>query len=221
MPNPKASIKYSEFDPSLVKFGPVGRYSKGGKFVPLYGPSKQRIVIQTAILSWPFGVSIYENPRTGEKTYSIDVAFRDLQTDPKIKTFYDKMLELNEVVLSEAADPSCSWFGKPMSKEVLNEIYRPLVKQPKDPRYSPTMKIKIPVAKGVPTPEFYNEAKELVSLDSITKGCTIVCILELRPVWFVNKTFGVTWQLVQACITGRASAGGPQKFNGYAFLDEN
>ncbi|KAH7621842.1 hypothetical protein NADE_004441 [Nannochloris sp. 'desiccata'] len=79
-----------------------------------------------------------------------------------------------------------------------------------------TVKIKIPVDKsGVPTAEIYNEAKELVSLDSITKGSSITCLLELAPVWFVNKTFGLTWKLVQAAVTP-----GPQNITGYSILEE-
>lgn len=182
-----------------------------------YGPGKQRVYLQTPSLVCPFGVSTYEEPRSGEKTFSIDVAFKNLN-DPKLKAPYDAMHELDQMTLSIAEANSVPWFGKQMSKEVIEGVYRPLIKQPKDPKFSPTMKIKVPVVKGVPTPEIYNEAKELVSLDSITKGCSIMCILELRPVWFVNKTFGLTWQLVQAGITDRGSTRA-QKFKKCAFLD--
>lgn len=103
-----------------------------------------------------------EDPKTGEKSYSIDVAFRDLRTDPAIKKFHDTMLD--NVILSKAEERSQEWFGNPMPSDVIAEFYRPLVKAPKDPRYSPTMKIKIPVSKqGVPTPEIYSETKEIGS----------------------------------------------------------
>lgn len=181
MVDQKKIITSSEFKPTDLNFAPPGHYSKGGKFVPLsYGPGKQRVNLQIPSLFCPFGVSVFQDPRTAEKTYSIDVAFKDL-TNPKQKACFDAMLHLDQLVLSKAADPSNTWFDKPMSKEMLAELYRPLIKQPKDPRYSPSMKIKIPVAKGVPTTEFYNEARERVTIDSITKGCSIMCILELRP----------------------------------------
>jgi hypothetical protein len=208
---------YSDFDPALINFEPIARNKRGGKVCYLsYGPSKQRIYLQTPPnVSCPFGVGIFEDEKTGDKSYSIDIAFRDLQTDPKMKKFYDKMLEINNVVLARAVERSTEWFGKTMSKDVVREFYRPLVKDPKDQKYSPTMKIKIPMANGVPVPDIYSEAREKVALDYITKGSTLRCLLELRTVWFVNKNFGVTWQLVQTGVTSR-----PQKFVGYAFKED-
>ncbi|KAG7672069.1 hypothetical protein KSW81_004952 [Nannochloris sp. 'desiccata'] len=110
----------------------------------------------------PKGSVVYEDPKTGQKSYSIDVAFKDLD-DPQTKGFSDTMLALNHVTLNKAVEHSKDWFGKDMPMETIREFYRPLIKHPKDPRYSSTMKIKIPVDKsGVPTPVVYNEAKELV-----------------------------------------------------------
>jgi len=210
-------IKNSEFNPALLHFEPAGNYSKGGKFVPVsYGPGKQRIYMQPIKLLCPFGVSIFEDQRTGGKSYSIDVAFN--LADPVTKAFHDTMIDINRVTLKKAVERSKDWFGKDMPMEMVSELYRDLIKHPKDPRYSPTMKIKIPVDKaGVPTAEIFNEAKERVSLDSITKGSSITCLVELAPVWFVNKTFGLTWKLVQARVTERP----PQRVGGqYAFIDE-
>ncbi|KAG7674766.1 hypothetical protein KSW81_006186 [Nannochloris sp. 'desiccata'] len=216
MPNPKAIVKASAFNPALLNFDAAGRYPKGGKFVSVsYGPEKQRVYMQTINLSCPFGLSTYVDPKTGQKSYSIDVAFKDLG-DPHTKGFHDTMLALNHVTLNKAVELSKDWFGKEVPMEMIREFYRPLIRQPKDPRYSPTMKIKIPVDKsGVPTAEIYNEAKERVSIDSIAKGSSITCIIELSPVWFVNKTFGLTWKLVQAAVTP-----GPQNFAGYSLLEE-
>ncbi|KAG7674337.1 hypothetical protein NADE_008096 [Nannochloris sp. 'desiccata'] len=150
MPNPKTIVRASEFDPALLNFDPVD----------------QRVYIQTINLSCRFGVSVYEDPKTGQKSYSIDVAFKDLD-DHHTKAFYDTMFDIDFVTRDKAVDLSKDWFGKEMPMEMIREFYRPLIKHPKDPRYSPTMKIKIPVDKsGVPTAEIYNEAKELVSLDS-------------------------------------------------------
>ncbi|KAG7674162.1 hypothetical protein KSW81_005997 [Nannochloris sp. 'desiccata'] len=133
-----------------------------------------------------------------------------------MKNFHGLMPAIDDVIVSMGVENSQDWFCKPLPEGTIREFHRPLVKQPKDPKYSPIMKIKIPVDKsGVPTAEIYNEAKERVSIDSIAKGSSITCIIELSPVWFVNKTFGLTWKLVQAAVTP-----GPQNFAGYSLLEE-
>lgn len=209
-------ILYSNFDPKLINFDPITRNKKGGKMCYMsYGPTKKRIFLQTPPnMACPFGVGQYVADN-GDISYSIDVAFRDLDTDPKMKLMYDKMAALNEVMLNQAVKNSAEWLGKAMSKDVVAEFYRSLIKDPKDPKYSPTMKIKIPMSNGQPTADIFTEDKEKTNLDYVTKGSTVRCLVELKAVWFVNKTFGCTWQLVQAGVTTR-----PQKFSGWAFKED-
>jgi hypothetical protein len=208
---------YTNFDASLINFDPITRNKRGGKMCYMsYGPAKKRIFVQTPPLACPFGVGQYVDEKSGEISYSIDVAFRDLETDAKTKTFYDKMLGLNDVILTHAVKNSGEWLGKTMSRDVVAEFYRSLIKDPKDPKYSPTMKIKIPLVNSQPSVDIFSEDKEKVALDYVTKGSTIRCILELKAIWFVNKNFGCTWQLVQAGVVSR-----PQKFVGWAFKDDD
>lgn len=212
-------ILYSNFDAAQINFDPITRNKKGGKMCYMsYGPNKKRIFVQTPPnLACPFGVSKYEDEKSGDISYSIDIAFRDMDTDPKMKVFYDKMAELNEVMLAQAVKNSTEWMGKTMSRDVIAEFYRSLIKEPKDPKYSPTMKIKIPMSNGAPSVDIFTEDKEKTTIDYITKGTTLRCLLELKTVWFINKTlFGCTWQLVQAGVTSR-----PQKFNGWAMLKDD
>lgn len=213
MANKSAIILYSEFDPSLINFDPIARNRRGGKICYLsYGPDKRRICLQTPVCATPFGVSVFEDEKTGEKSYSLDLSFKDLATDPKMKKFYDTMNKLNEVILGKAVERSQEWFDKTMSKDVLGEFYRPLVKLPKDPKYNPTMKVKIPMRDGTPQSDLYSENRDKVPMDYLLKGSTVKCLLEVRTVWFVNKNFGVTWQLAQGAVVSR-----PQKLVGYSF----
>jgi hypothetical protein len=121
-------IKHSVFNPTLLTVNGLRRYGNGGKFCPVsYGPNNQAINLQTPFnLFCPFGVSVWDNK--GEKSYSINVSFQDLQTDPRMKNLYDTMLELDEYILDKATEKSLAWFGKPLTREVLAGLYRPLVK---------------------------------------------------------------------------------------------
>lgn len=219
MASTNSIILYSNFDTTLINFDPVSKNKNGGKMCYMsYGPSKKRIYVQTpANLACPFGISKYEDVKTGEVSYSLDATFRDMDSDPKMKLFHDKMDELNERILTEAVKNSGEWFGKPMSKDVIQEFYRNIIKLPKDPsKYAPILKIKIPMSNGQPNVDIFSEDKEKVDIQYVTKGSTLRCIMELKAIWFINKNFGVTWQLVQAGVTTR-----PQKFEGWAFKDDD
>ncbi len=205
---------YKNFEPALINFDPPALNKNKGKVVYLsYGPAQARIFLQTPKLSAPFGVSTFVDEKTGQVVESVDLSFKGMDTDPTVKLFHDKMMSLNETILSKGVKESAQWLGKAMSRDVISEFYRSVVKEPKDPKYSPTMKVKVsPMA----PPEVYNENREKVGLDYVDKGSTVRAIIALRSVWFVNKTFGVTWQLVQLAVIDR-----PQVFKTFSFLPED
>ena len=211
---------YSAFDATTLQFSPLEKNKKGGKIVNLFttsGNEKKRIVMQTPTLAVPFGVTPYQEATTGEiQSYSIDVSFRNAETDPRIAEFLARMRQMDDVLLDTAVARSKEWLGKSMSKDLVQEFLRKLVKDPANKQYPPVMKIKVPVVNGEPTAQFYDENRQPVGIDYITKGCTIKMILELSPsVWFVNKNFGVTWRLLQAAVVSR-----PRRLDGYAFADD-
>lgn len=213
---------YSAFDASKLTFAPLEKNKKGGKMVSLFPPIgedgiKKRVVIQTPVVAVPFGVTPYQEATTGEiQSYSIDISFRGHETNPEIADFLARMRHLDDVLLDAAVANSKEWFGKTMSKDVVKEFIRKLVKEPTNPQYAPVMKVKVPVVRGEPVSKFFDENKQPVPIDYITKGSTVKMILELSPsVWFVNKNFGVTWKLSQAKVESR-----PCNMDAYAFCDE-
>ena len=116
-------IKYSDFNASLINFDVPKMNRAGGKMVYLsYGPQKQRIFVQTPVVPLPFGVSPYADKQSGAiQSYSVDLAFKDLETNANTKLFYDKMKELDKVLVSEGVKRSAEWFGKIKAKETINE----------------------------------------------------------------------------------------------------
>lgn len=212
---------YSAFDAAALQFGPVDKNKKGGKMVPLHMPStdgsKKRIMIQTPVVAVPFGVTPYQEATTGEiQSYSIDISFRNLETDPRIADFLARMRQLDDVLLDTAVKNSKEWFGKSMNKDVVREFVRKMVKEHASGQYPPVMKVKVPVVNGEPTSQFYDENRQPVPIDYIIKGSTVKMILELSPMWFVNKNFGVTWKLLQAAVVSR-----PRRLDNYAFCDDS
>lgn len=208
---------YTDFDPRNLRFGALEKNKKGGKFVNVSLPSSKRAIIQTPEVSVPFGVTANQEAATGEiQSYSIEVSMRNPHDNRGIQPFLDRMLALDDVLLEAAVANSKEWFGKSMSKDVVAELLRKLVRQPANPQYPPQVKIKVPLSNGKVTSRFFDENCNEVSMDYVTKGCTVKMILELGSVWFVNKNFGVTWRLVQAAVTSRKD-----QFDAYAFATDD
>lgn len=125
-------IPASKFESAAVRFGAVEKNKMGGKFVPIVDENgqKYRLTIQTPALALPFGISAYrERPEADVSSYSIDVSFRGMETDPKIAEFLERMKSFDEHMLVSAAKHSKEWYGgKQKSKEILEDSYRRLVK---------------------------------------------------------------------------------------------
>ena len=212
-------VLYTAFSAADVQFGAVDRNRNGGKFVPLLGPDggKKRFTIQTPVLSMPFGVSAYrEKPDAEVQSYSIDVSFRNLDTDPKLAEFLDKMRQLDARMLDASVERCKEWFGgKQKSRDTLEDNYRKLIKDHPEGKYPPVMKIKIPITNGQPSALFFDENRQPVPIEYLTKGCTIKLIIEMDRVWFVNNTFGVSWRAAQGAVVSR-----PSRMDTYSMLDD-
>lgn len=204
------------FEPASVTFGSVEKTKKGGKVVYIgTGPDgKGRLSIQTPTLFMPFGVTPYQdNPGGDIQSYSVDMSFRG--DDPKVKEFQRKIEELDEVLIQTATDNSEAWFGKKMTRELVTEFYRKLLNN-KNPAYPPVIRTKVGVGfNGEISARFYDEQRNPVPIEYLTKGTAIKTICEISSVWFVNKTFGATLRLVQAAVVTK-----PNKLQEYAFQDD-
>lgn len=199
---------YSAFDPEKIVFGRLDKIRTGGKIVYIDYPGSRRVQIQTPTVSLPFGVNQPYQDGGDVQSYSIDLSFRGCESSPYMRDFLDKMLKFDRVVLAKGVENSKEWLGKAMGPEIVAEFFRPLVREPKDPQYAPTMKVKIPVVSGVPSAAFFDENKAPVTMDYLIKGTRAKFIIEASSVWFVNKNYGVTWRLVQALVVSRPSTSG-------------
>ena len=201
----------TDFAPSRLCFSSLIKNSQGGKqvFVSREG-TKTKIVLQTPAMTLPFGITSYQDAATGAiQSWSLDVSFRDNDD------FLGLMRELDTVMQDVATEKSQEWFGKPMTREIVSEFCRKMVKDPQNPQYSPTMKIKVPSVNGQETTKFYDENREVVPLEYVTKGSKVKVIMELSPVWFLNKNLGMTWKALQVAVISR-----PGTIEEFAFVDD-
>ena len=206
-------------DTTKLTYDSVKKNSSGGNIVYVKHDDKPKMTIQTCEVAAPFGLSTYTDDKTNTIRYSLDISFRGMDEDPKIKGFYDKMIELDEALLSEGVSRSKEWFGAKKSREVVENFYRPLVKPSKIPeKYAPTMKFKIQNDRnGNPSVECYDGSRKKVDItEALVPGSKVTAILECNSVWFVGKNmFGVSWRLLQLKISKS------DKISGFSFMEDS
>lgn len=210
-------ILAKNFDTNNVSLEDVKVNNLGGKVVYLKFDGQKKITMQTPRVAAPFGLSTYTDDKTGITKYSIDMSFKGMDADPKIEMLHNKMTNLDNMIITEAEKHSKEWFGKKMSKEVVEALYRPIVKLAKDPtKYAPTMKLKITnTSKGEMNVEAYDTKREKIDMKDVIPGSHIRGIIECGSIWFVNKQFGVSWRLVQVEVQK------PDKVSGFSFMEES
>ena len=108
---------------------------------------------------------------------------------------------------------------KKLSKEVVENFYRPLIKPAKDPeKYAPTMKLKIRQNRvGAMVIDCYDGDRQRVDiLEAVMPGSRVTAILECNSVWFVNKNmFGISWNIAQLKVQKS------DKIAGFSFMEED
>jgi hypothetical protein len=206
---------HNKFHNANITCSNVQKNKAGGNFVHLNYEGYKKIIVQTPFLSVPFGLSEFTTD-SGLIKYSTDVSFMNKMADTKIETFMNKMKSLDEFMIKLAVEHSVSWFGKKMSQEVVENLYRPILKESKDPeKYAPTMKLKIRNNDDKLQVESFDMQRNEFNLHSLIPGSKVRCIIELAPVWFVNKQFGLTFNIIQIQVDS------PSRMVGWSFNPED
>ena len=188
----------------------------GGKSVGiLNNMSKKSLLIQTPLMmNW--GVNVYENANN-TKSYDFSLQFpREEFGNDDTKSLLDMLVAFEEKVKLDAQKNSRDWFGKAtMSAEVVEALWSPMLKYPKDQSTgepdktrSPTLKVKLPVWDGEYKFELFDVAQNILIPNEdgrgpeelIQKGSNVACIIQCGGIWFANGKFGVTWKLYQGVV---------------------
>jgi hypothetical protein len=127
-------------------------------------------------------------------------------------------------MLDQGVKNSKQWFKGDKSREVLSELYTPVVKFAKDAEgnlkpYPPTVKITLKQRDGKFETQIYDDKKRPLTdvplEDVLVKGAIITTLIQCTGVWFAGGKFGLSWKAIQI----RADKV-PDSIRGFAFLDE-
>lgn len=211
-----------DFDVSKISYNDVRSLDNGGKVV-FVSYNKAPLVLQTPEMSAPFGLSKWAEDNRDDK-YTLDLSFRGMESRPSLAAFYDVLDTLDKKLVADGFANQQTWFkGKKYnSVEVLEALYTPLVKLPKDKntgevtnKYPATFKIKVPFKDGKFTCEVFDNNRQLVDLNTIpTKGARVAAIIQFMGLWFAGGKFGSSWKVIQMKVSPNA------RITGYAFADD-
>lgn len=214
-------INIKNFDINRITTKDIATRTTGFKSIPVrYEGNVLRF--QTPKMEQVFNVSEPLNTEGTNVLYGLDLSFRGEETDPKIKAFRETMGALDEFNLDYATKNSRELFGKTITREVVKEFQKPILKfsdkkMQSGAQYPPTMKTKLRFKMDRPGFEVYDKHKKLLDvyndqgmpdLGMYQHGTKMINLLEYGGLWVVNKSFGATWRVVQTLLCSQTDPKG-------------
>ena len=204
-------VHHSSFSPTDVKYGDLYKNKMGGKSVYLSYNDQKKFIIQLPKTRAPFGLSDFTDQASGRTSYSVDVS---LDNCDALQT---QLRGLDKLICKQIAKNSKAWLGKVHSEAVVTDaLYKPIVRDPSDPKYSPTVKLKVMTdPKGNFASRAFDHKRNEVSINTLEKGQSVQAIAHISQIWIIDNKCGVSIRLEQAKLTKTT------KLKAYAFLPES
>ena len=224
-------VQPSSFSVSKVSISQPKVLESGGKMAYLNYSDAKALVLQTPSLPSPFGLNIFD--KAGPPKYSVDLAMRGYQENPKVKAFYTALSALDEYMIDQGVKNSKLWFKSDMKREVVQAFYTPCVKFGKDKDgnqtpYPPNLKIQLRRSRDGAGFEcnFYDHkskgdpnAQPLKGVpveEMLVKKVEITALVQCTGVWFAGGKFGLSWKALQMRLDSV-----PAAIRGNAILDDD
>ena len=215
-------IRSEDFDISKVGYSEPKKLAHGGNAVYLQYEGNP-LILQTGFMTLPWSMGRYEG--TDGVKYSIDLSFKGLEGDDKLKNLYSVLNSLDDKLVKDGVSNSMSWFKKKkVSEDIMREFYNRQIKLSKDKetgepdgKYPATFKVKVPFKDGVFGCNVYDSKKNLIESDLsdvLVKGCQVQCLIQCVGLWFAGGKYGCSWKAVQMKVKP------PTGLHGYSFLDD-
>jgi len=209
-----------QIDVTKLKYSEVKTLKSGAKSVYInYGTEK--LTIQTPPLHLPYGISppYSEKEKKEEVTNdkfipgsALDLSFRGMDENNKIKLFHDKLKEIEQKIIDDAFENRQAWFKDDFddNKAFVKKLFSPIVKIDKDPntgkevgKYPPTFKAKVPnkyLSEEADIDCYDMENNPLVFNDILKslKGAKAVVIVQLNGLWMAGGKYGCSWKVCTA-----------------------
>lgn len=175
----------------------------------------ERLRLQTAPeMKVPFGLNIYTAEGGGQAKHSINLSFNGYQQEGEVKSFYDAVSSLDSSVIDQAVANSKAWFGKQLSREVIQAFYTPSIKFGNDSskNYPPTIKLNLRRNGDAYETKFYDltgKPYRGIPVDEMLgKGALVTALIEASDIWIAaSGKFNIRWNVSQIIVHKVPSSG--------------
>lgn len=224
---PKEIISGESFNVEKdIKYSKPKVNASGGKSVGILNATTNSATYVSTPLMMTWGVSAFEDKKTGEKSYSMSLQFPSEEYNtPAISKFRANIEKFEQKIKTDALGNQKEWFGKStMTKDHIEMFWTPILKFAKgengepDHKKNPTLNVKIPIWEGVWNAELFDTQsrkifpdatnEHITPVDLIAKGSHVAVVLQCGGVWFAGGKFGVTWKLFQAVVKPKTTLRG-------------
>lgn len=232
-------VKIEDFDLSKVSVSDINVNKYGGKSVYInYDNNKKPLYLSLPSMVAPFGLNRWqdENNKDSAPKFSLILSFNGMESNPKLKTCYEKLKAFDDKIVDIAVENSKKWFKKKKSKAVIEELYNSIILQDEEKKYAPKFrKINIRSSQETRAADgqkvdkllctFYdckqkNEHRKPLMIDvepsKIVKRTVFKrTLIRCKSLYLLGSKFGLTWQLEQAKVEF------PMLLNQYALGDSD
>ena len=210
----------TQFDATQIKFTAPKANASNGKSVNILNKKTNTGLRLSTPLMLTWGAKDFTDEH-GVSNGKFEMPLQFPSPDypnPDADRFQENLEALEERIKADALIYSKEWFGKVhKSEEVINALWTPMLKYPKDKATGepdktkkPTLRIKLPVWDGVWKSEVYDEDSKRLYPDAQNPAVTpidflgnrgnVALVIQCGGLWFANGKFGVTWKLIQALV---------------------
>jgi hypothetical protein len=225
-------VKGKNIDVSQVSFAPPKVLDNGAKLVYV-NHRGNRFIVQTPEIEFAWDLSCYDEGAYPK--YSAEMSFRGMDTNPEIKSFHDKFIELEQHIIKGGVENGSSWLKLPTkqcTEDIVSSKFGPIIKPSKDKetgepdgKWPSTMKLKVPYRDGKFDCKFFRKNGEAINVNGdneddhldnvIVKGAKAKCIIRCVGLWCAAGNFMCQWQLE------RCEVDVPERDSACAFLPDS
>jgi len=215
-----SAMKANKVDLSKVSLSAPKTLDNGGKMIFLnYDGGMSPLFLQTPEVEIPFDPSYFSDNDSSGK-YQIKFSLKNMEDNPEIKAFHDKIQAMDELLKQKAIENSVPWFKKKtMTLDTIDSLYTPMIKVSVDAetgepngKYPPSFGFKIVKKDNKVLCTLYDKQKNVFDVNKETdtpvdilnvlrKGSKIKAVLKCNGVWLANGKFGCTWRAEQVRAT--------------------
>jgi hypothetical protein len=103
-------------------------------------------------------------------------------------SFYDTLVKLDDNNLEQTYQQSEKWFNKELPMDILEGMYKRIT-EPFKKDDIPSIEFRLPYVQEELQTKIYDQSNELIGLDALTPGTTIIFMTHLRGLKFLKQNY--------------------------------